>query len=196
MRHQVSKDLFAYWSELKGARSSPDRSDIDPRAIRHILADTFIIEVDADGRFPLRLSGTRINALWMEELKGRSFVDMWREDDQRGVSAALLTVIDGVRPVIAGVRTHVRVQGLLELELLLLPLRHFGKTHSRVLGALSPVYQPEWLGQLEAGPLELVSMRILDGAAPHSSASNYGRSRADGASRPRPRLVVYEGNKI
>lgn len=196
MRHQVNKDLFAYWSDLKGARAAPDRSDIDPIAIRHILADTFILEIDAECAFPLRLCGTRLDALWRREQKGESFVDLWRDEDRRNVAAAVLTVIDGVTPIIAGVRTEAPGEPPLELELLLLPLRHFGKTHSRVLGALAPAYQPEWFGQLRAGPLELVSLRIIRALPFRATVSNYPRFEAEQLHRPRPRLVVYEGDKL
>jgi hypothetical protein len=195
MRQQISKDLFAYWSELKGARSAPDRADIDPVAIRHLLADTFIVEIDADRRFPLRLCGTRIDALWLSEKKGQPFVDVWRPEDRRGVAAALLAVVDGVTPIVAGVKTHAAGYAALELELLLLPLRHFGKTHSRVLGALSPVYQPEWLGQLQAGPLEMISMRIID-AAPRASSPISPPFQAPNMTGRRPRLIVYDGDKL
>lgn len=196
MRQQVSKELFAYWSELKGDRLAPDRADIDPGAIKHILADTFILEVDADAQFPLRLSGGRVNALWRREQKGRSFVELWRPADRRSASLAVSTVVDGVVPVVAGVKTYIESHALLELELLLLPLRHFGKTHSRVLGALSPVYQPEWLGQLRAGPLELISLRVIETGHPPASASDDKPFTFTKRARPRPRLVVHNEDKL
>lgn len=189
MRHQVSKDLFAYWNSLRGARAAPDRADIDPAAIRHILADTFIIEVDPFGAYPFRFTGARIDALWLAEQRGESFVDLWREKHRRGVSAALMTVIDGSTPVVAGVRTRAAGDAQLDLELLLLPLRHFGKTHARLLGALSPAYPAEWLGEYRAGPLEFISMRVIS-LPPHPGAFG-GEDRP----RPRPRLVVYNQNK-
>ncbi len=189
MRQQISKDLFAYWNGLKGARAAPDRADIDPVKIRHILADTFIIEVDADRAFPLRLSGTRVNALWLREHKGLSFVDLWREEDRLGLRAALMTVVEGVTPIVAGARSSGPGDIPLELELLLLPLRHFGKTHSRVLGALSPAYQPDWLGHLAAGPLELVSMRVMEPSICRPSASFRRAERV----RHRLRLVASHG---
>lgn len=195
MRQQISKELFAYWRELKGARLAPDRSDIDPVAIRHLLADTFIVEIDADCRFPLRLSGARIDALWMEEQKGLSILELWRREDRRAVAAALLTVVDGVAPVIAGVRTRVAGYAPLELELLLLPLRHFGKTHSRVLGALSGAYKPDWLGQIRAEPLEMVSMRVIASGPARSGVTDHTSFRA-GRTRPLPRLVVHDGDKL
>ncbi|PPD43669.1 MAG: PAS domain-containing protein [Methylocystis sp.] len=195
MRQQISKDLYAYWSDLKGARAAPDRADIDPRAIRHILADTFIIEVDSDCAFPLRLSGTRLDALWRRERKGDSFVDLWREFDQPSIASALLTVIEGVTPVVAGAKAVPPGEDALELELLLLPLRHFGKTHSRVLGALSPVYQPDWLGRVGAGPLELISLRVISARSVEPTTYRPQPFQAGGMTRPRPRLVVYHGDK-
>lgn len=196
MRQHVTKELFAYWSRLKGARAAPDRSDIDPSEIRQVLADTFIIEVDDRRIFPVRLCGARLNALWLREQKGASFLDLWRDEDRREVAAALLTVIDGVTPIIAGARAIAEQTRLLELELLLLPLRHFGKTHSRVLGSLAPSHQPDWLGEKSAGPLELVSLRVMTGAEyPLLNVQNYRMFGARPLPGERPRLVVHEGGK-
>ncbi|MCC3244224.1 PAS domain-containing protein [Methylocystis sp. WRRC1] len=195
MRQQVTKELYSYWNGLKGARSAPDRSDIDPAAIRQILADTFIIEVDHAFDFPIRLSGSRLDALWMTEQKGASFIDLWRGDDRRSIAAALLTVIDGVTPIVAGVRTHAPGFAPLELELLLLPLRHFGKTHSRVLGALAPNHQPDWLGQRCAGPLELLSLRVIGPESHNANLCKHAPFEATRAAGERPRLVVLEGGK-
>lgn len=197
MRQEVSKELYGYWSRLRGARAAPERADIDPGAIRSVLADTFIIEVDDAGEFPIRLSGTRLNALWLKDQKSASFVGLWKEDDRRSIAAALLTVIDGVAPVVAGARARPRGLPALELELLLLPLRHFGKTHSRILGSLAPSHQPDWLGVSAAGSLDLLSLRILQPNASQfleplrqvDSLNDYRQASS------RPRLVVYEGGK-
>lgn len=173
---------------MRGARAAPDRANIDPVAIRPILADTFIIEVDAEGAYPFRLSGTRINALWRNDLKGVSFFDLWRIEDRRSVNAALMNVIEGVSPVVGGARTRAPGDAELDLEVVLLPLRHFGKTHARVLGALSPAFRPDWIGQLDANPLEFVSMRVIE-------ARGRPGPQPQGHGRPRPRLVVYECRK-
>lgn len=196
MRQPVTKELYAYWRRLKGARAAPDRADIDPAAIRHILADSFIIEVDPERRFPIRLSGTRLNALWMDERKGVPFLSLWGEADRRAVAAALLTVIDGVTPIVAGARACVAGAAPLELELMLLPLRHFGKTHSRVLGSLAPVYQPEWLGIRSAGALELRSLRVVGEENAIRAGVSPGFSERAQAPRLRPALIVHEGGKL
>ncbi len=194
MRQQVSKDLFDYWRRLKGARAAPERADIDPVAIRGTLADTFIVEIDGASEFPMRLSGTRLNALWLREQKGESFLNMWRGADRHSVAAALLTVVDGVTPIVAGARAKPAGRAPLDLELLLLPLRHFGKTHSRVLGSLAPNYQPEWLGQNAAGALELVSLRVMSSDA-ICDIYRHTRFAERSTARNGPRLVVYEGGK-
>jgi len=52
----------------------------------------------------------------------------------------------------------------LELELLLLPLRHHGATHSRILGCCTPKSNPQWLGLLPVAGFALVSLRVLTSA--------------------------------
>ena len=137
------------------------RPQIDPAAIRNVLADTFLIEVDAACTFPLRLSGTRLNALWLGEQKGRSFLHLWEEEERRCIAAMVLTVIDGVNPVVAGVCAAPQGRTPMNLELLLLPLRHNGKTHARVLGCMTPAAHEPWFGLLPADRLVLKSMRII-----------------------------------
>lgn len=201
MRQSVSKELYAYWNRLKGARAAPERSEIDPAQIRDALADAFMIEIDPGGAYPIRLCGTRVNALWLAEQKGRSFLELWDRSDQRHLAQLLQTVIDGVAPVVAGVEgAPSGASDRLELELLLLPLRHFGRTHSRVLGSLAPVRQPQWLGLAPAGPLKLRSFRVVD----QRERSEFGTRSAlvdDGvfqsrAAIGRPPLVLYQGGKM
>ena len=205
MRHSVSKDLYAYWGRLRGARAAPDRNDIDPGAIRHLLADCFIVEIDQACLFPLRLCGTRLNALWGGEGRGAPFLDMWRDADRREIAAALLTVIDGATPIVGAAKAHARAadseqadvsRRALDFELLLLPLRHFGKTRSRLLGSLAPFGEVDWFGRVPAAKLELVSLRMM-------SVSE--RRGFTGARAARPPLasqesggrhfIVYEGGK-
>ena len=100
MKHPATRELFAYWNDLRGPRAAPDRSDINPAAIRDILADTFMLDVDLERRFPFRLAGTRVNGLFDDEQKGRSFLDLWRAEERRNISAILLTVADGGCPVV------------------------------------------------------------------------------------------------
>lgn len=160
MRQQATRQLFAYWNAIRRERAAPDRAEIDPAAIRSILSDTFMIEADGDMSFALRLSGTRLNALWLSEMKGRSFVDLWGEDAP-SVAAVLWTVMDGAVPVVVGAGAAPRDRDPANLEILLLPLRHQGRTHARILGAIACANHPDWLGLIPVERLALRSMRIM-----------------------------------
>ncbi|PWB81067.1 MAG: PAS domain-containing protein [Methylocystaceae bacterium] len=197
MRHPVTRELYSYWNRSRGARSAPERSDIDPAQIRDALADAFIIEIDRRGVFPIRLCGARLNALWLTDQKGKSFSDLWDEEDRHRLAVLLLTVVDGTSPVLAGVEgAAVGAPESVELELLLLPLRHFGNTHSRVLGSLAPTSQPSWLGLAPAGSLRLRSFRIIreceaSDDPPLIRSGDFHRR----AAAPPPEFVVYRGGK-
>jgi hypothetical protein len=172
---------------LRGARSAPERSQIDPGAIRGLLADTFIIEVDAQNRYPIRIAGTRTNALFLRELRGGAFLDLWQKPDQREIAAVLAVVTDEAVAVVAGVSAGPAGLRPLELELLLLPLRHHGNTHSRILGACSPAFLPSWIGLAPAAPMSLFSLRVLERAESanrnRSAPASDGRARTVGFSR-------------
>ncbi len=166
MRQAATQELFSYWDQLRGARLSPERDEIDPAAIRHILADTMILEVDEDKSFPVRISGTRLNALFLAEQKGVSFVSLFSPEEQKAVSAMILSVADAARPIVAGLTAAPEDGDPANLELLLLPLRHHGKTHARILGALAPTAIPSWLGLRRALCLRVVAMRYIDEGLP------------------------------
>ena len=188
MKLAASQELYAYWNLLRGARSAPERSQIDPGAIRGVLADTFILEVDARRRYPLRISGARTNALFLRELRGAAFLDLWQEPDQREIAAVLSVVAGEAVAVVAGVSAAPEGLRALELELLLLPLRHHGDTHARVLGACSPAFLPSWIGLVAAAPMRLFSLRVLEraeSAGGERSAPPGGRVDPAGFSRAR-----------
>ncbi len=162
MKHPATRELFAYWNDLRQGRSAPERGDIDPRAIRDALADTFMLEVDAAGGFPFRLAGTRVNGLYDAEQKGRQFLSLWQPAERRNVAAVLMTVADGACPVVAGAIAAPQGQEAAPFELLFLPLRHHGRTHARILGLVRAVEAPAWLGMLPAGLMSLRSLRIVE----------------------------------
>lgn len=164
MRTPVTRELHEYWRHLKRERAAPDRAEIDPAAIRHMLPDTFILEVDANRGFPIRLCGPRVNAFWLTEQKGRPFLCWWRVEDQAEIIETIRQVVDAEIPIVARVRAAAQgdESSKANFELLLLPLRHFGKSHSRVLGSLVPLHSLHWLGGCLAGPLELVVAPTLE----------------------------------
>ncbi len=191
MRHAVSKELHAYWNALRTGRSAPERNDVEPGAIRGILGDTFVLDFDSSG-FPFRIGGSRINALFLQELRGVSFLKLWREPDWPGVKFALRDVAANSQPSLLCAEARAPGAGPLEIEVMLLPLCHHGSTHSRVLGSLSAAATPHWLGLIGAGPAMLTSVTTLGSiVAPTPSAEAQRSSPAVRAPERRARLLVY-----
>jgi hypothetical protein len=202
MKHATTRELFSYWSRLRAQRAAPERADVDPAAIRNILADAFILEIDNDVDYPLRVVGARVNAIFGRELKGVPFVSLWREEDRSALRAMIEVVPDESLPALAGATTCPRGRVRVELELLLLPLRHNGRTHARMLGALSPGAIPSWLGLLPAEPMSLTSTRIIGvEEGRFRRAEQIGQSIVDapGLHKPEParrrHLFVHEGGR-
>jgi hypothetical protein len=103
MRHPTSRTLFAYWDSLRGERSSPERNEIDPGELRHVLPDTFILCMD-EGPTPLfRLAGTRLCALFGDDLKGRALSDLWCAEHRRELNQLFEAVTDDSAGVVGGV---------------------------------------------------------------------------------------------
>ncbi len=172
MKHPATQSLYAYWDSIRGDRLAPERAEIDPTAIRHLLADTFMLEVDPEGRHPFRLAGTRVCALFGRELKDESFSALWlSEDGARGHEgdALVRTVCDEAQGAVAGVLGASAGDRHIDIEMLLLPLRHAGKTHARVLGCLSPATMPTWFGLQPIDRLVLRSFRVIRGRVPASA---------------------------
>ncbi len=171
----VSKELYEYWLKLKGERPAPERNEVEPGAIRGILADTFILDIDRADGFQFRISGSRANALFLRELRGSSFLQIWRFSDRQAVRAVLQRAADHARP--HALQGEARPPGLAEvaIEIVLLPLRHRGSTCSRMLGAVAVNMTPHWLGLVAAAEIALVSGSPIDPHSPRESSKLSGR---------------------
>jgi len=47
MKHPSTREFFAYWDDRRGDARAPDRSEIEPGAVRELLADIFVLVVIA-----------------------------------------------------------------------------------------------------------------------------------------------------
>jgi hypothetical protein len=155
-------ELYAYWHALRGGRIAPERNEIEPGAIRSVLADTFVLEFDAGTGFPFRISGSRVNALFLQELRGLSFLKLWRATDRSEIVSILQRVADTAQPCLLGAEARPSGLGPLAVEVALLPLRHSGSTHSRILGCLAADAGADWLGLVGAGPATLTAVTAVD----------------------------------
>ena len=153
--------LFSYWDALRGERTAPERGEIEPGEIRHILADTFILEIGADRRAEFRLGGTRLCALFGRELKGHALPELWPADAQEEMRHFIDVVIDETAGLVVGLTGATDNDAAIDLEMILLPLRHRGKTQARLMGALSPAAVPAWMGMDPVTRLRTVSHRVI-----------------------------------
>lgn len=161
MKHPTSRMLHSYWDRLRRERAAPERSEIEPGEIRTLLADSLILEVDMPrAAASVRLAGTHVCALFGRELRGRAFGEIWGVTDAEPWRLVEAVALDTVG-VVAGLRGTTDREEAIDLELLLLPLRHHGETQARILGALSPACVPHWLGIRPVTRLQTTSMRVL-----------------------------------
>ncbi len=183
-----SQQLYAYWNALRGARGAPERNDIEPGAIRGVLADTFILEFCLKTRFPFRIVGSRTSAMFGRELRETPFLDLWRDEDAGEIARLIESAADGAQPYLVGARATFEGALAFDLEVLLLPLRHHGATHARILGCCAPGVSPPWLGVLPLRPLKISSFRAL---APRPLPGLQLRPGAQGEFLRRGHLFVY-----
>jgi hypothetical protein len=161
MKHVTTRELYRYWDGLRASRTAPERSDLDPGAIRSLLGDVFLLELGGVGRHIVRLAGTRICTLLGRELTGHSFADWFAADEWNDLYSLLEGVAETALPAVAGVVGETPDGRRLDLELLVLPLRHRGRTHTRLLGSLTATVWPYWAGVAPLVCFRLVSIRYL-----------------------------------
>ena len=175
MKHATTRMIFAYWDALRGERSAPERGEIEPGEIRHVLADTFVLEVAPERTATIRLAGTRICAFFGRALKGEAFDRLWSPDAAEDVHHAIEAVVEEAAGVVAGLNAATEDGASAELEMILLPLRHRGRPHTQILGALLPGGDP-------------ALDRALSGEPPHdvlaTRAVALGQGGEDRARRP------------
>jgi len=212
MKSPANRDLYAYWNERRGNRVAPERGDIEPNAIRHVLGDSFFLSADQAAKFPFRLTGTRLCALFGRELKNDSFMNIWCEAQQLTMHNLINIVAEEKVGVVAQAIGRIANDSalLVNLEMLLLPLQKRGPLDARVLGTLVPMTVPFWFGVRTVAPLELGMMRHIGAAldqipvprlAPEPKvAMVVNENRADRTrllpgGQIRHGFVVYEGGR-
>jgi hypothetical protein len=193
MKTAPTRKLFGYWNARRGSRLAPERGDIEPGAIREVLGDSFIVTFDPAADHPFRLAGTRVCALFARELKGAPFVQLWDLAGRTRIRDLAATVADEANPVVAGVVARTAAGSQADLELLLLPLYHRGRLRVRLLGVLTLLVVPYWLGAEHVTTLALGATRHLGGAIAMTEGPSFAKAASEEAVRPR--LTVHDGGR-
>ena len=138
MKHPSSREFFAYWDAKRGDARAPDRSDIEPGAVRELLGDIFVLSYDNDAGYPFRVAGTRVSALLGRDLKDASFSALFTEDSRREIEDIITYVAEEMLPAIAGVTAASDDGKTAHLELLLLPFNNRAHAPISLTGLLAP----------------------------------------------------------
>jgi hypothetical protein len=138
MKHPSSREFFAYWDDKRGLARAPDRSEIEPGAVRELLGDIFVLSYDAAAGHPFRVAGTRICALLGCDLKDRSFSALFAPEGRREIDDIVAVVCEEMLGAVAGITATADDGAATHLELLLLPFQARAHTPLSLTGLLAP----------------------------------------------------------
>src|SRR6202451_3770550 len=138
MKHRSNREFFAYWDEKRGGARAPDRSEIEPGAVRELLGDIFVLSYAAVAGYPFRVAGTRICALLGCDLKDRSFSALFAADGHREIEEIIAVVAEEMLAAVAGISATSEDGSPAHLELLLLPFNTRAHTPISLTGLLAP----------------------------------------------------------
>lgn len=122
MQHRNSHLLVGYWSRLRRGRAVPNQSDIDPRAIKRMLASVFILDAEDAERPLYRLTGTQICDSYGYELKGSSFLNHWDANVRGAIGQLLRQALVTHQPVCLTALATVEGGAMVEIEIVLAPV--------------------------------------------------------------------------
>lgn len=161
MKHASSRDFFTYWDRQRGRELAPYRRSIEPGAIRHVLADSFVLAYGGTSGTSFRTAGTRLCALFGHDLTGESFIGLWDGESRDAIADLLSAAALELRPTVAGA-IAANDRGAFNLELLLLPFATQPHMPHRLTGLLAPLaaFAP---GHVVQRGLTLTSWRHLEG---------------------------------
>jgi hypothetical protein len=138
MKHPSSREFFAYWDEKRAGARAPDRSEIEPGAVRELLGDIFVLSYDSAAGYPFRVAGTRICALLGRDLRDRSFSSLFMQDGRREIEDIITVVTEEMLAAVAGITATAEDGATAHLELLLLPFNSRAHTPLSLTGSLAP----------------------------------------------------------
>ena len=138
MKHPSNREFFAYWDAQRGDARAPDRSEIEPSAVRELLGDIFVLSYDNEAGYPFRVAGTRVCALLGRDLKDLSFSALFAPENRREIEDVISYVAEETLAAIAGITATSEDGRTAHLELLLLPFNNRAHAPLSMTGLLAP----------------------------------------------------------
>src|ERR1700722_18968296 len=103
MKHPSNQEFFAYWDEKRATERAPDRSAIEPGAVRELLGDIFLLSYDGAAGYPFRVAATRVCALLGRDLKDCSFSALFGPNGRREIDDIITVVAEEMLAAVAGI---------------------------------------------------------------------------------------------
>jgi hypothetical protein len=138
MKHPSSREFFAYWDAKRGDARAPDRSEIEPGAVRELLGDIFVLSYDNEAGYPFRVAGTRVCALLGRDLKDVSFSALFAPEGRGEIEDVITYVAEEMLAAVAGITATSQDGRIAHLELLLLPFNNRAHAPISMTGLLAP----------------------------------------------------------
>jgi hypothetical protein len=138
MKHPSSRAFYTYWDDKRGDARAPDRSEIEPGAVRELLGDIFVLSYDSAAGYPFRVAGTRVCALLGCDQKDRSFSALFAAESRREIEDIVAVVAEESLAAVAGLTAITEDGRPAHLELLLLPFNSRAHSPLSLTGLLAP----------------------------------------------------------
>ena len=190
MQQPTSRQLYAYWDRVRNGRVAPRRFEIEPAKIAKLLPETFIVESVGSLGYRFRLAGTKICEQFGRELRGADLLAFWGGTDRDAFASLLENVFSDGAVGHGRFRAYGVNRRQADFELILLPLIHAGESINRILGAITAIDPPFWLGSEPLAQHEVVELNLH---WPDGLPAFMTQRKAEVISLSRPRLRILTG---
>jgi hypothetical protein len=146
MKQRTVQTLYAYWNAIRAGRVAPRRLEVEPSRIGSILPETFMLERVGSASYRYRLAGTRLCEIFGTELRGTDILAGWSAIDRATVAGNLASTCEQGAATLLTIEAGAEPARRVQLEVIMLPLLHSSNAIDRVIGAMSPLSSPHWLG--------------------------------------------------
>ena len=138
MKHPSSREFFAYWDEKRGDERAPDRSEIEPGAVRELLGDIFVLSYDDDAGFRSASPARGFAPCSAATSRTSSFSALFAPECRREIEDIIAVVAEELLGAVAGITATAEDGRMAHLELLLLPFNTRAHTPISLTGLLAP----------------------------------------------------------
>ena len=161
MKHSHTRALYDYWDSLRLSRSTPLRSELDPRSIKPMLTNMFILQRLSDAEYTYRLAGTAMCRQFGRELRDENFLDIWRDNEAASIRSLFKSITDDRTAAVLGVSVTYDDGTEATVEYLFLPVRLDSSHEIRIVGCCSQLDEPDDRAARTIVGHEIASLRLL-----------------------------------